>query len=178
MARSDFRSIPSADELARRNPQIASKYIQIWPVADASISGISQNQRIRFKLPQLTLTLNDLYPDSKTYAQVYRGEPQLGHERDTGSGNLTGLNESVSIDRVLVLNDYESVFDGDGRWTMEVLTITPFGIDRLAYVTFRDRPHPRPARGTISPRWSESGRSGGIVFGIWSVSDEWATRSR
>lgn len=137
-----------ADELAPES-QIASKYIQIWPVADASISGISQNQRIRLKLPQLTLTLNDLYPDSRTYAQVYRGDPQLGTEGTLIPGTSLVINESVSIDRVLVLDDYESVFDGDGRWTLEVLTITPFGIDRLAYVSF-DIDRTLDLRGTIS----------------------------
>ena len=137
-----------ADEPAPES-QIASKYVQIWPVADASISGISQNQRIRMKLPQLTLTLNDLYPDSKTYAQVYRGDPQLGTKGTLVPGTSLVINESVSIDRVLVLDDYESVFDGDGRWTLEVLTITPFGIDRLAYVSF-DIDRTLDLRGTIS----------------------------
>ena len=36
----------------------------------------------------------------------------------------------------MVLRDYDSIFDSDGRWTMELLTSTPFGLDRLAYVSF------------------------------------------
>ncbi len=31
---------------------------------------------------------------------------------------------------------HDGTFDGDGRWTMEFLTFTPFGADRLAYVSF------------------------------------------
>jgi hypothetical protein len=46
------------------------------------------------------------------------------------------VKDSVPQNRVLVLNKYDSVFDSDGRWTMEVVTVTPFGIDRLAYVSF------------------------------------------
>ena len=40
--------------------------------------------------------------------------------------------------RVLVVNNYDSVFDSDGLWTMELLTdSTPvLGTDRLAYVSF------------------------------------------
>jgi hypothetical protein len=37
---------------------------------------------------------------------------------------------------VLVVDNYHEVFDEDGRWTMELVTVTPFGIDRLAYVSF------------------------------------------
>lgn len=116
--------------------QIASKLIQIWPVADGVITGIAQNELIRYKLPQLTLTLNDLYPSSTTYAQVYMGEPQLGIQGRIVPGSAITINDSVPVNRVLVIDDYHEVFDQDGRWTMELLTDTPFGIDRLAYVTF------------------------------------------
>ena len=37
---------------------------------------------------------------------------------------------------MLVLSDYDSSSTSDGIWTMEILTATPFGIDRLAHVTF------------------------------------------
>jgi len=116
--------------------QIASRYVQVWPVADGTISGIAPNQKIRLKLPQITLTLNDLYPDSKTYAQVYRGAQKLGTTGTIVPGTSLVLNGSVPESRTLVLDRYDSVFDSDGVWTMELLTITPFGTDRLAYVTF------------------------------------------
>ena len=116
--------------------QIASKTIQIWPVADGVITGIAQNELIRYQLPQLTITLNDLYPSSTTYAQVYMGEAQLGTHGRIVPGSAITINDSVPVDKVLVLDEYHEVFDEDGRWTMELLTVTPFGIDRLAYVTF------------------------------------------
>ena len=116
--------------------QLSSAYIQIWPVADGSITGIASNGKIRFQLPQLTLTLNDLYPHSTTYAQVYKGNAQLGTEGTIVPGSALVINDSVPQDRVLVLDDYDEVFDEDGRWTMELVTKTPFGIDRLAHVSF------------------------------------------
>jgi hypothetical protein len=116
--------------------QIASRHIQIWPMADATISGISDGQKIRFKLPQLTLTFNDLYPESQTYAQVYRGKPQEGGDGTVIPGASLVVSDTVPKSKVLVLNDYDGVFDGDGTWTMEILTKTPFGTDRLAYVSF------------------------------------------
>lgn len=116
--------------------QIASQTIQIWPVADGTISGIAQNQAIRFSLPAVTLALNDLYPNSTTYAQVYKGNPQLGMTGKVVPGSGLVISDSAPQSRVLSLTNYDTVFDSDGRWTMELLTVTPFGIDRLAYVTF------------------------------------------
>jgi hypothetical protein len=116
--------------------QIASRFIQIWPVADASIAGITSGQLIRYQFPQVTLTYNDLYPRSDTYAQVYKGEPQLGRTGTVVPGSSLILSDSIPVNRVLTLSAYDSVFDSDGRWTMEIVTVTPFGIDRLAYVSF------------------------------------------
>jgi hypothetical protein len=127
------------DERATYNvpeSQIASQYIQIWPVADGSITGISQGQFIRYQLPQVTLTVNDLYPNSTTYAQVYKGNPQLGVSGKIVPGSAVTVNDSVPQNRVLILKNYDEVFDEDGRWTMELLTVTPFGTDRLSYVSF------------------------------------------
>lgn len=129
-------SIFSLADYQAPESQLSSKFIQIWPVADGTITGIAQNQAIRFTLPQLTLTLNDLYPNSTTYAQAYKGVAQLGTTGKTLTGSALVINDSVPQNRVLLLSDYDSVFDSDGQWTIELLTSTPFGIDRLAYVTF------------------------------------------
>lgn len=116
--------------------QLASQFIQIWPVADGTIAGVIQNQMIRFAMPALTITLNDLYPDSTTYAQVYRGDPALNKTGTVVPGSSQVISDSTPQNRVLSISNYDRVFDGDGRWTMEILTVTPFGIDRLSYVSF------------------------------------------
>jgi hypothetical protein len=116
--------------------QLGSQFIQIWPVADGSMAGITNNQLIRFTLPAITVTLNDLYPSSHTYAQVYKGAPQLGTTGMIVPGSSLIINDTVPVSRVLTLTGYDAVFDEDGQWTMELLTETPFGIDRLQYVTF------------------------------------------
>ncbi|MFN6045178.1 MAG: hypothetical protein ACK49I_06865 [Verrucomicrobiota bacterium] len=129
-------SIFSLEDYQAPASQLASRFIQIWPVADGTISGIVNDQFIRYNLPQLTLTLNDLYPNSTTYAQVYKGNPSLGTNGTIVPGSALVIQESVPQNRVLTLKNYESVFDSDGRWTMEIVTKTPFGTDRLAYVSF------------------------------------------
>ena len=116
--------------------QVASQYIQIWPVADGSITGITNGQVIRMLLPQVTLTINDIYPNSQIYAQVYKGNAVLGTKGTMVPGSSLVVQDSVPQNRVLLLNGYDSVFGADGLYTMELLSQTPFGIDRLAYVTF------------------------------------------
>jgi hypothetical protein len=116
--------------------QLGSQFIQIWPVADGALAGITDNQLIRFKVPALTITLNDLYPDSHTYAQVYKGAPQLGTTGKIVPGSSIVINDTVPQSRILSVTDYDDSFDEDGKWTMEIVTKTPFGLDRLAYVSF------------------------------------------
>jgi hypothetical protein len=127
----------SLEDYQAPESQIASEFIQIWPVADGSIAGITDNQLIRYTMPQLTLTVNDLYPNSTTYAQIYSGTAALGTTGTVIPGSALVVNDSVPQDRVLVVNNYDSVVPSDGTWTIELLTQTPFGIDRLAYVTFK-----------------------------------------
>lgn len=116
--------------------ELGSQFIQIWPVADGSLAGITNNQFIRYKMPMVTVTLNDLYPDSHTYVQAYEGAPQLGKTGKIVPGSSLVVSDTVPQSRILVLSDYDKVMEEDGQWTMELLTKTPFGVDRLAYVTF------------------------------------------
>jgi len=116
--------------------QISSKYLQIWPVADGKIEGITANQTLHFDVPTLTFTLNDLYPDSRTYAQVYKGEVQSGVAGTVIPGSALVVFEGAPQSRVLVVNKWDQTVTADGAWTMELLTVTPFGTDRLAHVTF------------------------------------------
>ncbi|MBC7980490.1 MAG: hypothetical protein H7Y36_08010 [Armatimonadetes bacterium] len=117
--------------------QLAGQTIQIWPVADGTIAGIAQGELIRFNAPTVTLSINDIYPESGVYAQVYRGA-----KRDDGfvgtivPGSAVVINESVPQNRLLVVSGWDSILTADGVWTMELLTSTVFGIDRLSWVTF------------------------------------------
>ncbi len=129
-------SIFSLEDYQAPESQLASMYVQIWPVADATISGIDNGDFLRFTVPSVTLTLNDLYPDSRTYAQVYKGEPQLGTEGIVVPGSALNHYDSAPTSDIRVLENWDTVMEEDGVWTLEVLTETPFGTDRLAYVTF------------------------------------------
>ncbi|QTN32957.1 hypothetical protein HZ994_11695 [Akkermansiaceae bacterium] len=117
--------------------QLASMFVQVWPVASGTISGISSGQTIQFTAPTLTLSINDIYPDSQVYAQAYRG-----NRRDDGfvgtilPGSAVIVKETVPQSRLLSVSNWDYVITDDGIWTVELLTSTPFGIDRLSWVSF------------------------------------------
>jgi len=69
---------------------------------------------------------------------VYKGAPALGKTGWVVPGSSKVIKDTVPQNLTLTLSGYDSVFDegGDGQWTMELLTTTPFGTDRLAYVSF------------------------------------------
>lgn len=116
--------------------QLTSQTLQIWPVADGSIAGISSGEVIGPAVPALTFTLHDLYPSSKTWAQVYKGAPSQTTTGKIVPGSSFAVNTAVPQDRTATIGNYLSVFDSDGLWTMDLLTKTPFGTDRLAQVSF------------------------------------------
>jgi hypothetical protein len=115
---------------------ISSRFIQIWPVAGGSISGLEPGQVIGPAVPQITLQLSDLYPSSTTYAQVYQGGAQAGVRGTILPGSRITVDDSVPADRTLVLGNYGAAFDSDGLWTLELVTETPFGTDRIAHLGF------------------------------------------
>ena len=120
--------------------QIASNHVEVWPVASGSIAGLTSGMRIRSKAPTITLTRTNLYPTSNTYLQVYPGGQVLGTKgtiiNNKGFYVLTGDRNSNMSPGPETVSDYDSLFPADGTYTMELLTQTPFGTDRLAYVTF------------------------------------------
>ncbi len=116
--------------------QIVSRYVQVWPLADASISGITDGQRVGFKAPTLTVSVNNLYPSSYTYTQLYKGAPALGTEGVVIPSAQLQIDQATPEDRVWTSQNYSSLFTEDGQWTIEVITNTVFGSERLAYVTF------------------------------------------
>jgi hypothetical protein len=130
-----FSVFSVADQQAPES-QLASMALQVWPVADGSIAGISHDDTFRYALPQVTFSMNDLYPDSRTYAQVYKGELRSGVQGTAVPGTAVVLFEGAPQDRVLVVDKWDAVITDPGRWTLELLTVTPFGTDRLAAVSF------------------------------------------
>jgi hypothetical protein len=109
--------------------ELASKFVQIWPVADGAISGIESGQKVLFAMPQITLTLNDLYPESSTYLQAYKGKWEPGKVGIVVPGSSIELNDTVPKSEVLTLTSstpWNEILTEDGEWTLELVTKTPF----------------------------------------------------
>ncbi len=141
-------SVFSLEDYQAPASTLDSLFVQVWPVADGTISGISNGALIRTAMPQLTIAMNDLYPSSTTYLQFYKGNPVLGTTGRILPWSLAH-SDSVPLSTVKTVADYDGFFDSDGRWTMELLTVTPFGIDRLAYVWF-DLNHTIEVNGAVT----------------------------
>jgi hypothetical protein len=127
----------SLDDYQAPPSQLASQFIQIWPVADGAIAGITDGQEVRFSLPVITFAVNDVYPGSSIYAQAYPGAPALGTLGTVIPGSAKNYHsQTVPVDHLESVRAYDTVFTTDGQWTIELITETPFGIERLDHVTF------------------------------------------
>lgn len=131
-------SIYSLEDYQAPESQIDSKFIQVWPVADGTIAGIAQDELVKATMPQLTFTVNDIYPGATIYAQIYKGNPALGTTGEVIEGSAWANTSDLPANRTHVIpgENYDTLAATDGRYTIELLTSTPFGIDRLAYVSF------------------------------------------
>lgn len=131
-------SVYSLEDFDAPESQLASEFIQVWPVAYVPwITGMEDNDVLRGKAPMVKVRLKDLYPDSWTYVQVYPGAPVLGTSGTIVPGSSFLLDSSVPRKgKTIRAKNWDEVIADDGEWTLEVITITPFGADRLAYRTF------------------------------------------
>lgn len=117
--------------------QIASAFLQVWPLASGSMSGITEGQVVRGNPPALTVRLDDLYPRSDTYIRIYSNGKELGTVGAVIPGSMLVLDQEFPASRLLTVKDYGNLFDSEGAYRIELLTKTPFGIDRLQSVNFQ-----------------------------------------
>jgi len=116
--------------------QIASALVQVWPVTSGGVQGITAGQKIRFSLPPLTATYTDVYPGASVWLQIYKGTQKLGTEGVRLPGSDWTNTWDYSKGKITTVSDYSSLATTDGDYTIEMLTLTPFGLERLSYVTF------------------------------------------
>lgn len=115
--------------------QLDSAHVEIWPVATGWMEGIDNGDIIKTRVPTVIIQLEDLYPSSSTYMQIYEGPQSLGTQGQIVPGSAFVVNDIVPKDHTLTVTDLDDMVGTDGEWTFEVLTETPFGTDRLAHAT-------------------------------------------
>ena len=135
-----------------RQVNIASATIQIWPMCEAKVEGIEQGKRYLGVPPEARVVFKDLYPDSVAYAQIYKGSPLLGRSGKILGSTVISFNTYAPQNAVVPLNIEASDLGGDGTYTIEVLTVTPFNSrqpERVSHVSF-DLDRTIEVRGTLA----------------------------
>jgi hypothetical protein len=129
---------------------LAQPKVEIWPIATATADKITEGQVFNDRIPIIPLTLKHLYPDSRTYVQVYPGAAELGKTGTVVTGtersygryyNPTQVEEPTNVpqDVSISLEDLSNYAAADGIYTVEVITETPFysrAPERLLHITF------------------------------------------
>ena len=117
--------------------QIATAYLQVWPLATGTISGIAEGEILRGTPPALTAAMQDLYPSSSTQVRIFSTGDTVGPNGRPIPGSELILDQELPESRILVMENYGDLFDSDGPYRVELLTTTPFGTERLDSVNFR-----------------------------------------
>ncbi|MFD2255758.1 hypothetical protein ACFSSA_03635 [Luteolibacter algae] len=119
--------------------ELAKATVQIWPVAIAQVAGIEEGERYTATPTDGRFSVRNIYPDSVTYAQVYKGPHVIGTVGTPLPSTVVAYKTHAPQTAVLTLTDLPGLVKDDGVYTVEILTITPFNNrapELLAHVTF------------------------------------------
>lgn len=118
--------------------EIESITVQVWPVASGSISGLDSSAYYE-NVPPISIQLNDLYPSSTTWAQVYPGDSAT----DPNPSDIIILNDTVFLwnaalptDRTQSLSDLDFYVTEEGLHTIQLIHQTPWGQEVLTEQEF------------------------------------------
>lgn len=115
--------------------RLATATLEVYPVANGSITGVTHDATYE-SVPPFTMTLKDLYPTSNTYVQIYPGEQKLGTEGTVIPDSFINVADVTSQNKQKTISNWAPFVDKPGKWTMELITETPFGVERLAWLNF------------------------------------------
>jgi hypothetical protein len=119
--------VPAADSLP--HTQLAAAVVQVWPVASATISGISPGETLTGRLPELSLALHDLYPHSDTSLLLFEGTQINGAE---GTPIMSfPLNRKTCESHVIGVSDLDAKISANGTYTLALVSETVFGRELL-----------------------------------------------
>lgn len=126
-----FRLHALADETTAET-KLAEAKVRVWPLAQATVKGIVPDETYT-RIPRIEVDLKSLYPESETWVQIYPGSQVLGTEGTILNESTIQWDDEVPLSTSLVFRDLDRLLTTEGQWTLEVLTETPFGVERLAW---------------------------------------------
>jgi hypothetical protein len=109
-----------------RQYQLGAAAVEIWPVARGAVKNVTEGAKYTALPATAYVEMKDLYPLSSTYVQVYQGKPNLGTEGTILKSTVRTYDTPVPQDSVARLDEMDAAITGDGFYTIEVLTVTPF----------------------------------------------------
>ena len=111
--------------------ELSSAKVQVWPLSQATFSGVDANQTYTIA-PDVTALLDNLYPASETWVQFYPGPYVAGTNgtRIAIPPVVNGFEEPV--DRTMSITTLDSLLTSNGEWTIEFFLILPLAWKRLA----------------------------------------------
>jgi hypothetical protein len=109
--------------------QIASGFVQVWPVASGEIKGIASGTTLAFEVPRIELALNDLYPRSDTYLMLFEGTQVAGNEGKIVKTHP--LDSETSESTVINVSYLDSRITRDGTYTLALVSDTVYGRELL-----------------------------------------------
>ena len=109
--------------------QLASGFVQIWPIASGAIKGITHGDVLHGEAPQLELVLNDLYPRSDTCLMLFDGTQINGVQGTTL--NTFPMNRETCESHVLEVTDLDTQLSEDGTYTLALISDTIYGRELL-----------------------------------------------
>lgn len=112
--------------------QLAEAKVRVWPLAQASIQGVESGESYS-RIPEIKIDLKSLYPESETWVQIYPGPQALGTEGIKLNESAIPWDDEVPLSTSLSFRNLDRLITEEGQWTIEVLTQTPFGVERLAW---------------------------------------------
>lgn len=114
--------------------ELSEAQVQIWPMSTADFSGVDASSTFTIA-PEVSVDLVNLYPESETWVQFYRGPEAIGTNGTRLTENVAIVNDIIPRNMTMRFTQLDSILTDNGEWTLEVLTRTPFGIERLNFLT-------------------------------------------
>jgi hypothetical protein len=121
----------TATQAGNPSQPIASERIKVWPLSTGVITGVTNNQLVRFTLPPMTFTGTFIYPDARMYAVCYKGAPGTKNAlTDTTlkvvpGSEYTQLQEAAWSKSVTNTPELGTIITTDGQWTIDFLEDSP-----------------------------------------------------
>lgn len=109
--------------------QLASGFVQVWPIASGAIKGIAHGAVLHGEAPQVDLILSDLYPQSDTCLMLFDGTQINGVQGTT----LTSfpMNRETCESHVVTVDQLDNHLSEDGTYTLALMSDTIYGRELL-----------------------------------------------